>query len=625
MLQKIRDNSQGTIAKIIIAIIIVPFALFGIESLVGGGGPVTVAEVDGEKITDLQLQQEIYLQKQRLINQMGENVDFSMLDDSLLRGPALERLINKQVILEAAKQRGVAISDTTVDQAILAMPQFQQDGKFSVPMYENVLRSNGYSPSLFKQMITEDMLSGQLNSGISGSEFITEQELADIAAIIAQKRSFRYLTVPAKRFAETLTIEPQEIADYYQANAASFQTEEQVKLAYIELKQQDFFKPVDEEELKLAYEEEMASFSAREERRAAHILIEISEEVSEEQALAKAAEVQVKLAAGEDFSALVKSFSDDIGSAEAGGDLGYSDGSGFPPAFEEALANLQQGEVSEPVVTEYGVHLIKATEVKLTEQPSFEDRKPAIEQRLKVAAAEQQFLQVVEDLRDQVFNAEDLAGPAEELSLNVQQSKWLGREGEGELFSNTQIMSAAFSEEVLSDGNNSEVIELAADHFVVVRVLEHKPVAQKPQQEVAAEITELLRAQKASAAAQAKADEILKLVSSGTGVEEAAKANELAWQVQDSASRGQTTVNRELLQAVFAMPASVDGSQYQSVILASGDSAVVELFKVEEGQWVNFSDAEKVAIKRQLQGAYTQLSSAGFVETIRAQIDVETF
>lgn len=625
MLQKIRDNSQGTIAKIVIAIIIVPFALFGIDSLVGGGGPATIATVGGEDITELHLQQEIYLQKRRLLNQMGDNADYSLLDDNVLRAPALENLINKQLLVQAAAERGVTVSPAVVDETILAMPSFQQDGQFSAQLYENILRTNGYSPGLFKKVISEDMLIAHLNNGIGASDFVTEKELDDLAKIIAQKRSFRYLTIPVAGFAEGVAISDQEVETYFEENAENFQTEEKVKLAYIELKRSDFYKDVSEEALRAAYDEEMESFSAQEERRVSHILYEITDQRDEEQSLLLAQKALEKINQGASFEELAREQSEDIGSAEQGGDLGFTAGDTFPPAFEEALAELSEGGVSEPIVTEAGVHVIKATEVKLAEKPDFESYKPVLTERLQAVTAEEDLLNTVENLRDIVFNSEDLNGPAEELSLTVQHSDWVGRNTKEGVLADNRIITAAFSEDVLKSGNNSDVFELTKDHFLVVRVEEHQPVSQKPLESVKDEISQILLSKTVADLAMKKALDIESAIKNGVELEKAAEENGYEWHLETDAMRNKLTLNLELLRAVFEMPApaGADSLQTGRVTLSNNDIAVVKLDSIVAGSLDQFSKPEKENIRKQLQENMSKQDIAGFVESVRQQSEVK--
>ena len=619
MLQNIRDNSQGLVAKFIIGLIIIPFALFGIDSLVGGGGPAAVATVNGEDITLIELDQVLNLERRRLLNRMGENADPSMLTDELLRGPVLDNLIQQKLLIQAATDESVVVSPVAIDQAIVSMSEFQESGQFSPQLYQNILRSNGYTPAYFKQLMSNNMATNQLNAGIAGSAFVTEAELGLVASIVGQQRSFRYFILPRDKVASQISIDDQQVQSYYEANIESFQSEDQVKLEYIELKQQDFFKPVSEDILQQAYEEDMESFVTQEERRVSHILIEISDEAA---AKVRVESLVAKLNNGESFEALATEFSDDRGSARNGGDLGYTQGDTFPAEFEAALAKLAVEQVSAPVLTDAGFHLIKVTEIKRGDKPSFDDRKPVLTQRIQLAAAEAEFIKTVENLRDLVFNSEGLSVPAQELSLELSQSGLIGHSTASGSLANTQVLAAAYSADVLEDGNNSEVLELASDHFMVINVIEHQPPAAKPLTKVKAGIIARLSAEQSTELALKLSEDFIAALSSGTSLEEVAKAEGYEWQVQQNVTRNTGSVESGLLTAIFAIPSSGNTVVNKAVSLTNGDVAVIQLEEVENGSLEQLSIAERRGLKQELERASGSRSMANFISLLRNNAEI---
>ncbi|MCR8921928.1 SurA N-terminal domain-containing protein [Dasania sp. GY-MA-18] len=625
MLQNIRDNSQGIIAKIIVSLIVVIFAAAGVESLLGNSGSNAAAEINGEELSVIELEQAIRVQQRRLLESMGENADPSLLNDELIKQSALEQLIQQKLLLQAALDQGISASPATIDQLILNMPQFQQDGKFSPQLYENVLRSNGYSMGYFKELLRNDVIIRQLSSGIAGSDFVTQQELAYAASIVGQKRSFDYLTLSIAEKLAAVSVSDEELNAYYQDNIERFQREPKLKLAYIELKQSDFAQPVDEEAIKAAYELEMADFSGSEERKASHILLEITDQRNEAETKALALELKAKIDAGEDFASLAEQHSEDTGSAFVGGDLGYSSGDAFPEAFDEVLFAAEQGVVSEPVVTEAGVHLILVTDIKTVEQPSYEDRRLAIKQRLELEQAEATFVSRVENLRDLVFNSADLKGPAKELDLTVQQSDWLGRSDSAGVLSQAKVMKAAFSDEVLKDGNNSAVLELAADHYIVVRVLEHKPAEPKPFAEVSEQISQNLKKTKAAELLKGEAEQLLAKLNSGESSFASLQDNErYSVKSEQEVSRVTAKAPRELSAAIFAMakPKSGDAATYASHSLRNGDVAIAGLSQVVEGKLSDLSEGEQQAIEAQLYRANSTQSLEAYQQSIRDSADI---
>ncbi|MFA7553577.1 MAG: SurA N-terminal domain-containing protein [Spongiibacteraceae bacterium] len=626
MLQNIRDNSQGLIAKVIIGLIVITFALFGIENLVGGGGPAPVASINDEEVSPAELEQAVNAERRRLLNLLGESADPSMFDDKLLRSSALQRIIQQRLLAQAAADASVSVPSAVIDQAIIAMPQFQEDGRFSSQLYQNVLRSNGYTPAFFKQLMAEDMVVSQLNGAVASSEFITEAELESVAKIIGQNRSFRYFLLPKDKLAAKIDIDDSDIEQYYQQNIASFQTEDEVKVEYIEIKPQDFFEPVTPEALQEAYKNELAGLKSSEVRRASHILIEVNADRNAEQAQQLASELSARVGEGESFAALAEEYSDDKGSAHNGGDVGFSAGDTFPPEFEKALLSLQEGETSAPVKTDAGYHVIKATEVDQGEKPTFADREEVLKKRIQLDAAEVVFVKTVEHLRDLVFNSEGLSGPAKELGLNVQQSELISRSSAKGVLARSQVLGAMFSSDVLEEGNNSEVLELAPDHYIVVHVVQHRPPQSLALEDVKPAIVKTLSQQQSTELLLAMADTAISALNAGASVEELAREEGYEWQVELNVTRNTATADRALVDEVFSMPqVSAESYARKAVTLPSGDVAIVQLEAVIDGRWEQFSMAEQQALKAELQRNVAGLSFAGFMHSLRDSAEVQIY
>lgn len=617
MLKTIRDNVQGWAAKIIIAIIIVPFALFGIDSLFGTNPNPPVAEINGEEISELELQRAIALQKRRLLNIMGQNIDPSILEESVLRQPSLDALIEQKLLLQSAEQRGLAISDAQLNQAIVQMPQFQVDGQFSNERYQQMLRVQGYTSSFFKELLASELLLNQLQSGVAGSAFVTPKELDLAVRLLEEKRSFNYLEVPVTRFADSVEISDAELQEYYEANKSRFVTEEKVKLRYIDLHLEDFYQPVDEQTVRAEYEREVAAIDQETARKAAHILLETGDGRSLDEAKQQAQSLKQKLDQGAEFAELARTESDDIGSAEAGGDLGYTSGDAFPDAFEAALADLEVGEVSGPVVTEAGVHLIKLLDISQTEVPSFEQRKDAIAERLQEQNAEPLLLKKAESLRDLVFNAEDLEGPAQELALQLQQTDWLSRSSDW--LSTSPMRAAAFSPELTEQGLNSEVFELSNQHYRVFRVDQYQSPQQQPLADVADSISAVLKQEKAAQQAQAFALELEAQLKNGAQVDVLAEEHGLEWQAIVRETRQQARTEEDVRRAAFALPEA--GSTAQ---VSLQDKHLVLLLKaIEPGNPELMTEERQAAVLQSQQRRQASLSFSGWFQSVRDDSDVE--
>ena len=618
MLQNIRDNVQGIFAKIIMAIIIVPFALFGIDSLLSGGGVVNVAEVNGEDVAELDLQRRMVMQKRNMLSRMGENADPSLLDDGLIREQVLQRLIEEKVLLQKADDNSLELSARQVDQMIVGMAQFQENGQFSPELYQNVLRNNGYTSAFFKALLTTELLIQQINSGVSSTGFVTEPELMDIASIVGENRTYRYMILPLDVTAE-VDISSTQVSEYYKQHLSDFLREEQLELEYIELKKEQFYESVDEATLRQAFEEELLASSASEERRVSHIFIEINDTRSSEQAKTVADSLAQQVQSGESFETLAKTNSDDIGSASMGGDLGYTKGDTFPDDFESVLFALELGAVSAPVVTDDGVHLIKLTDIKAGDQPVFEQRRDLIEQRIQSTNADAEFITVLEDLRDYVFNSSDLTGPAESLELSVLTTDWLSRSSSDSIFANSRVRNIAFTDDVLLERNNSEVIELSPNHFIVVRVKNYRAAEPFSVSEVEPKIQALLKQQHAKGELVSLAEKLSGQLLQGADIQQIAQSNNYEWQLEIDKTRSAASVNRELLLAAFN---ATDINGYQSVALSDGSVAILSLEKINTGSLQSLSTAERQAIVQEINRNYANLDMSSYLKSVLAASDI---
>jgi len=614
MLQNIRDNSQGWIAKTIIGVIVVLLALTGFDAIFNSAGnDNSAAEVNGEKISRYDLDQAVNMQRRQLAQQLGGDFDASLLDDKLLRDAALSSLVERTLLLQGAQKNGFDFSTQALDQLILQTPEFQVDGVFNAARFDQVIQQMGYSRLQFRDLLKQEMLIGQLRAGISGTGFVTEQQVDNFARLEMQTRDFSSLIVSADSSAVTPTDD--EVRKFYDANAERFRSPEQVVLEYVELNKEAFFDQVEvsDEALQELYQKQIANLS--EQRRAAHILIE----GNDPKAKSTLEEISKRLQAGEDFAALAKEFSHDPGSASEGGDLGFAGRDVYDPAFEEALYALQEGQVSTPVQTEFGWHLIKLLGVQSPEIPSFDSMKPELVRELKAQQVEQRFVEASKQLEDSAFEASDLAQPAQELGLTVQTTPAFPREGGEGIAANRQVIQAAFSDEVLVDGANSSVIELDPNTTVVVRVKQHLEAKTLELDQVRDTIVQQLQRSKAAEKARSEGEELLAKLRDGQVVER-------QWQVVEAATRNQEGVQPAVLQAVFRMPkpAAKDQPSYSGMSLANGDFVLLRLNGVNEPEQA-LSDAERDNYRRFLASRAGQQDFAAYRQKLQEKAEIERY
>ena len=590
MLQNIRDNSQGWIAKTIIGVIVVLMALTGFDAIIQStSNSQNAADVNGEKITQSSLNAAVDMQRRQLIQQFGKDFDASLLDDKLLRQASLDSLVDRTLLLQGAKEAGMGFSDASLDQLILQTPAFQVDGKFNAARFDQILQQQGMGRMEFRERLKQDVLVSQLQASLAASNFVTDAELENFVRLDKQTRDFASQTIHIDT--KSIDISDDELKAYYDEHKDQYMSPEQVVVEYVELRKESFFAQAEasDEELQALYQKEIANLA--EQRRAAHILLEVNDKLSDEQAKAKLAEVAERLKQGEDFAKLAEEVSQDPGSASNGGDLGFAGPGVYDPEFEKSLYALKKDEVSAPVRSSFGWHLIKLLDVQAPEVPSFDSLKAKLEREVKAQQVEQRFVEAAKELEEASFEASDLAQPAQELGLQVQTSGAFGREGGEGVAANRQVVQAAFSPEVLEDGANSGAIELDPDTTLVLRVKEHKKPTLLPLEEVSAGIRDTLSRKKASEAAKAEGEALLAQLRDGA-------ASGKDWKVVEAATRSQEGVEPEVLQALFRMAKPEDGkSSFAGLTLNNGDYVVLRLDGVGQAK-AELSAEEKTSYRR---------------------------
>lgn len=620
MLQSLRDNSKGVISGILIGFLVIIFAVSGSEALFNFD-PTTksVVSVNGEDITELDIARASNNYKQQMMARYGDSLPADFLSDENIRQPVLENLIQRKVLTQKAHDAGMRISDDYVNQQILSTPQFQgSNGAFDPNVYQQLLRTAGFTPANYKKALAEDSLVNQLTAGVIESSFVTAAELENIVALNFQTRNFTYAVIPAAKVSEGVEVTDAEIEAYYQANPQSFTNPEQVAVDYIDLDVNVLMTGIEvsEEQARQQFEQNVAAFQSQTEREAAHILIENNDE-------AKIAEVSEKLAAGADFAELAKTYSDDLGTRDQGGELGFSTGEAFPAEFEGALAGLQVGGVSGPVKTEAGTHFIKLVSERGAEPPSFEEERNRIVDQIKRAEAENQFVNLLERLKDLSYNAENLGEVAEELGLESKNTGLFGRNTGTGIAADSRFVSAAFSDEVLVENNSSDVIELSTTRAVVLKKTDHQQSYVKPLDEVKEQITATLRNNKIQTLLASSAQELLASVAAGQAL--AAVAADAGYEVKtvENGERSDASIDREVVRQAF----SLAKPQGENPVLAStrtttGDYAVIALTAVNLGGQ-ELPAEQKNAIAAQLNNMTGQGEYASYQNLLREKASIK--
>ena len=621
MLQDIREKSLGIIGKVIIGLIIAVFALFGVESIIGGfTQPPSAASVNGEEITQFQLDQNI----QNLMASIGG--DLNGIDSSFLESIALNQLVEETLLRQKAINKSMAISPSQIDRNILATESFQISGVFNSDLAVRTMATQGLTVPMYRQSLEQRMLMSQLASAYTGSSFITDVELERFAKLSTQTRDFRYLSVTMGTRTLGTPVRDDEITAYYNNNSEQFAEEESLIIEYVLLDKSAISAELqtDVAELRQQYELERAEFEGSSEKRASHILFEVGSTNSEDVAIELAADTKSRIDAGEEFSDLAMELSIDAVSAEEGGDIGFTDGTAFPVEIEEALNLLELNEVSSPVVSEFGVHLVKLTQAEDNSFPDFEEARDRIERELTNSEVERLYSERLQDLANLAFETGDLLTIEEQLALDIRETEPTPRSGGTGIFSNLELVNAAYSDEVLLDGNNSDVVELSDSQSAVVRALTYREASVLPLEEVEAEIAVILRTEMERNSVQELGSELVSALEENLPIDELLAENDLQWIEELEVERNSFAVNREIVNEVFSLPVPDSELNRSDITLSNGTFVVIELTQVNEGS-VDAIPEEQVTTL--IESVKTDLGNNDFqayMSSLRESSDIQT-
>ncbi|HPE74300.1 MAG TPA: SurA N-terminal domain-containing protein, partial [Candidatus Competibacter sp.] len=483
LLQKIRDHAQGWFAYIIIGLLTVPFALWGVNQYFEAGGPADAAVVGGSKISLQEFQRAYQQQRQRMQAMLGGNADPALLEGSRIKQQALRQLIDERVLNQMAHDQGLRIGDPQLHDALVALPVFEQSGGFNKDLYERLLRNQGYTPAVFEEGLRQSLATAQLRDGIVASALVTPAELTQVIALLKQQRDLQYTVLSLEKYLAGANVDDAAIQGYFEKNKDRFVNPEQVQLQFIELKLAQIAEGIEigEKELRTSYQEQIAKYGRLEERAASYVLVKLPPNASEsavEQARTKARRIADSIHSGaKSFEQVLQDAQADQSGALEGGNLGViTQGMFASPAFENALYAMKKpGEISDPVQMPSGFHIIRLDSITPAQVKPFEEVREDVAKELRHQQAENRFYEISQTLANLSYEHPDSLEPtAKALGMPVQESDWFSRQGGKGIVANSKVIDSAFGEDVLTRGLNSEPIELEPGHVVVVRVKEHK-------------------------------------------------------------------------------------------------------------------------------------------------------
>jgi len=634
MLMDIREKIRGWIAYVIVGLISIPFVLWGVGEYIGGGSDATVAEVDGESITARELDRAFAERRAQMVAQSDRQLTAEMFEQMGVKRQVLDELINERLLVNFVREQGYLIPDDVVASVLRGIPAFQKDGEFDREAYERRVAQQGMTVEQFENDIRRDQLFGTLDRALVGSAFVTEPEVRQIVALRDQVREVGMVRIDRQAMADGIAApEEGELRAYYDENVQAFERPEQVRLAYVELSPERLAstQEISEAALQSAYDDFRSREGNQEVRRARHILIELPED-------ADAAEVDAARESLEQAREAIVSgqatvaekaaeLSDDTSSRDDGGDLGAVRDGDIDAAFDRVVASLEEGEVSEPVRTPFGLHLIKVYQVDQATAPPLEEMRDQLLEDLRRDAAERAYYDAAEQLASVSYEQPDSLVPAAEaVGLSIRKSDWIARDAGDGIGRHPAVREAAFDEGVLTEGFNSKLIELGPNHAVVVRVEAHREAQPRPFEEVEAQVREQWQSDAVETALEDKAAAIRAALAQGedpAGVVSSEPAAD--WVEAARYERGQAgeALPAEALRTAFGMTPPADGERAVGITrLAGGDRAVVVLFDVRAGEPGELDAETRQRMARQLESDQAGRLIAAFMDSLREEADV---
>lgn len=626
MLQNIREGIQGPWAIGIVALIVVSFVFTGVGSYISSSATDAVAVVNGKEIPSASLEIAYENERARLQGQFGDAINSLFESESYInqfRRDILERLINEELIAQKATQLGLRVSDQQIKETIAQMAEFQVMGQFDNDNYLATLSRAGFTPTDFAEYMREQMTRQQLVNSLNGSSITLPHQVQRVLALQAQTRSAMSVEINIERYKEGIALSEEDIQQYYDENITRFDTQEQVKLAYVTLSLTDLRARVDvsEDEVRAFYNENPANYTSVEVREIAHILFELNDE-EPETIRAEAEAVLARLNQGEDFASLASEFSDDILSAEDGGNLGVLNVGDYDDVFESAaFAIAAENEFSDVVETEFGFHIIKVNKLTPAQLTSFEEVREDILSSLIDMKAGDEFAILQSEMDNLAFEEPDSLEPVANLiNKPIIETPFFENNQLPAGVNYPQVNDIAFTSELIDEGVNSVVLSLSDELVMVTRVAEHRPQRTQALEEVRAQIEASLKVDKAQEEALAFAQSVQNAIFEQQNTDSLLSEKDLAWTEYQDLTRVSNDMPVAMVDAIFELNLEL-GNNTSVVTLSSGNVGIVKLLDVKPNQAPDETLAQNV--EQRLSNSQGQQMAQSFVDALRESAEIQ--
>lgn len=635
MLQKIQDKAKGGCAYLIVGFIAIPFTLFGISSYLGGSNSLVAATVNGEEIPVSDVQNAVLQQRQRLAQMFGGKLPPGF-DGDTIKKQAIEQIVSQTLLRQESEKYDYRVSNDEVIKSIEEIPAFQVNGKFDSTTYERQLASQRRNKSTFESEMRESLSNQQFVQAMSKAAFLPKNEANRFQGLQNQTRDVETYTLKKTDFDSKISVSDDDVKSYFDSNSKRFMTTEKVKLSYVELRQSDLEKDVNitDDALEAYYDENADRYIDPEERKLAHILVKIDSEKDGEDAEKKAQErvddIYEKITSGsKTFEDLATTDSDDKFSAKKSGEIGLIVLGDMGPLFEKVAFSLDKGEVSKPIKAEAGFEIIKVLDVKSSTQKTFSDVKSEIENLYRKEEASKLFFDSTDKLQTLAFeNESSLDAAADAVGAIVKNTDWINRGAVStskDLMSSPKVIAAAFNNDVLTEGKNSELLEIDEQTVAVIRVQEHQSPEQKPLDSVSDQIKSILKVQKVRKLLVEKGELALKTLKESGDWAEALKlvsGSEDKIEKVTDLKRTDPKFDATLAEKIFSIKKpDGDKTSFDNVILPQGDYVLINLKAVKDG----VTEEADTAIQSRFSQMIGSREQTAMLKALREQAEVELF
>ena len=622
-----RNKMHGWPSIIVLGLAVLAMSLFGMESYFMSNDDAFVAKVGKHEIDQRAFQDRVNQLRQQAAEQQGEQFDSSTFEKNETKLRILDGMVDEQLLLQANADWGLRVSDQAMRDYIASIPAFQVNGQFDGTSYRAWLTSQYKTPEMFENEIRSSLAIQLLPSAINDSTIATDAQLDRFLKLLSQRRDLRYFQLPRPAL-DNKTVSDAEIETWYKAHQVDYMNPEQVSVKYVEVVGADLplaAEPSDEE-LRKRYASEKQRFVQPEQRLVSHILINVPANATPEQqkaALAKAEKIAAE-ANPDDFAKLAEQDSQDLGSRRLGGDLGWLEKGVTNEAFDSALFAMQKGQISKPVLSSDGYHIIWLRDVRSGESKPFEEVRDQLVKEATTADRDRTYNEVAGKMSDNTYqNPTSLEPASVALKLPIKTTALFTRKGGEGVAANPKVVAAAFSDDVLVQGNNSGLIDLGNNHSVVIHVDQHVPAAAKPLAEVRADVQQKILDERAAAVEKKQADEALARLRKGEAMDDVAK----------SLGASITTVNEvvrhaqmpaPLLTQAFLLPHPAAGKpQFAAVDMLDGSYVLLAVDKVQDGDLSKVPSEQRDSLRQQMSQAYGYEATRELIDQLKAKTKIK--